>query len=449
MQINEQAKPTEEELRAASELIDFIGRCPSMFHTTAEISRRLLEAGFAYLPEGECWSAQRGGSYFTTRNGSTVIAFKVGAELDDCHFQVTAAHGDSPTFKLKSVAEIAGPGDYLRLNTEVYGGAIDYTWFDKPLAVAGRVLVRDGARIESRLYESSREVAIIPSLAIHMDRSVNERFSPNRRIDLVPLVSAGALKAGSFGEFVAGELGASSENVVSADLFLVNRQRPQIWGAANEFVSSPKLDDLACAYASLEAFLASDNSRDVSVFCCFDNEEVGSTSKQGALSTVLCDALRRLCSALGCPEEEYYCAIAKSILVSCDNAHALHPNHPECADGENHPVLGGGIVVKEAANQKYCTDAFSRAAFLGLCADAGVPVQTFANRSDMAGGSTLGNLLNTKVGMHSVDVGLPQLAMHSSFETCAVRDIAQSIAALKAFFDADIRIDGATSVSLG
>ena len=440
--------PTEEELRIACELAEFIDGCPSMFHTVAEISDRLLSAGFSYLPEGEQWSVQRGGSYFTTRNGSTIIAFKVGSEFDRLHFQVTAAHGDSPTFKVKAAGELAGPGDYLRLNTEAYGGVIDYTWFDKPLALAGRVLVRDGARIESQLYESSQEIALIPSLAIHMNRQVNESFSPNRQTDLMPVISAGAATAGSLDEFVANELSVDADSIVSCDLFLVNRQVPRIWGIADEFLSAPKLDDLACAYVSLEAFLKSDNQRDVSVFCCFDNEEVGSGSKQGALSSVLADALRRMNAALGGNEEDYYRAIASSMLVSCDNAHALHPNRPECADSENRPVLGGGIVVKEAANQKYCTDAFSRAAFLALCADAEVPVQTFANRSDMAGGSTLGNLLMTKVGMHSIDVGLPQLAMHSSFETCAVRDVSLSIAALKAFFNANIRIDGAFAIEL-
>lgn len=440
--------PSEEELELARGLAEFIGRCPSMFHTVAEITDRLLSAGFTYLPEGDHWDVCRGGSYFTTRNASTIIAFKVGSDFDRLHFQVTAAHGDSPTFKVKAAGELAGPEGYLRLNTEAYGGAIDYTWFDKPLDLAGRVLVRDGARIESRLYESSQGLALIPSLAIHMNRQVNDSFSPNRQIDLMPLASAGALATGSLDEFIAGELGVSAEDVVARDVFLVNRQPPQIWGIADEFLSSPKLDDLACAYVSLEAFLKSDNQRDVSVFCCFDNEEVGSGSKQGALSSVLADALCRVNAALGGSEEDYYRAIAASMLVSCDNAHALHPNHPECADSENRPVLGGGIVVKEAANQKYCTDAFSRAAFSALCADAGVPVQIFANRSDMAGGSTLGNLLNTKVGMHSIDVGLPQLAMHSSFETCAVRDVSLSIAALKAFFDANVLIDGASAIEL-
>ena len=264
----------------------------------------------------------------------------------------------------------------------------------------------------------------------------------------MPLFSTGALTRGALDEYVASELGVSADQVISRDMFLVNRQKPELWGAGEEFLSAPKLDDLACAFVSLEAFLAAENDHDVSVYCCFDNEEVGSNTKQGAMSTVLRDTLERMNAALGFSREDYHCAVAKSMLVSCDNAHALHPNRPEVADAENRPVLGGGIVVKEAANQKYCTDAFSRAAFLSVCEAAGVPVQTFANRSDMAGGSTLGNLSNTQVSMHGVDVGLPQLAMHSSYETCAACDVKLSIDALKAFFDAEIVIHGSDSIEL-
>ena len=430
-----------DEAERARNLADFIEQCPSMFHTADEISRRLKAAGFAYLPEGQAWNVQRGGSYFTMRNGSTVVAFKVGADLDDYHFQVTAAHGDSPTFKVKSVAELAGPGSYTRLNTEVYGGAIDYTWFDKPLSVAGRALVSDWGRIESRLFCINKEVALIPSLAIHMNRAVNDKFAPNRQVDLMPLFSAGDAEAGDFDAMIAREVGVEPQFVLARDAFLVNLQKPVIWGAHDEFLSAPKLDDLACAFVSLQAFLESDNAHDVSVFCCFDNEEVGSNTKQGAMSTVLRDTLARVNAALGFAQEDYHRAVAKSMLVSCDNAHAMHPNHPEVADAQNYPVLNGGIVVKEAANQKYCTDAFSRALFLAVCESAGVHAQTFANRSDMAGGSTLGNLSNTQVSMHGVDVGLPQLAMHSSYETCGVRDVASSIAALKAFFNANIKIN--------
>ena len=480
-----------EDLVWADRLIDFIRACPSMFHTTATIRARLEAAGFTYLPEGHAWRVRPGGRYFTTRNNSSIIAWKVGegvrplgagvgsasadasgqagaieqagapgrtgstghaaaSTCDDAplHFQLTAAHGDSPTFKLKANPEIEGADGCLSLDVEAYGGMIDYTWFDRPLGIAGRVLVREGARVESRLVAPERALFLIPSVPIHMNREVNKGFSPNRAIDLRPLASAGTLGLGAVDELLAAELSVSADAILARDLFLVNLQEPTVWGAAREFVSSPKLDDLACAFTSLEAFLAAENDRAVNVCCCFDNEEVGSNTKQGAMSTFLADALSRIVAALGGAHEDYLCALAASMLVSCDNAHARHPNHPELHDAENAPVLGGGIVVKEAANQKYCTDAFSRATFLAVCADAGVPVQTFANRSDMAGGSTLGNLSNIQASMHAVDVGLPQLAMHSSYETAAVRDVRLAVAALTAFFSTDLAIDGADSVTV-
>ena len=430
----ERAHVTADDIEAANDLIDFIEACPSMFHTAATIMAELDEAGFTYLPENAAWDIEPGGRYYTQRNTSSVIAFKVGEDLaatwgedgvaGDYHFQLTASHSDSPTFKVKAVPELDGAGETLRLNTEAYGGMIDYTWFDRPLALAGRVLVREGDRIESRLLATEREVAIIPSLAIHMNRKVNEGETLNPQLDGEP------------------------EQILGRDLFLVNRQDARIWGWADEFISTPKLDDLACAYTSLQAFLGAENARDVSVFCCFDNEEVGSETKQGAMSTFLADALRRINGSLGFDDESYHRALAASMLVSCDNAHAVHPNHAEKCDVHNQVVLNGGIVIKEAANQHYCTDAFSRAVFQAICDDADVPTQAFANKSDMAGGSTLGNLSNMQASMHAVDVGLPQLAMHSSYETGGVRDVMYAIRALTAFYERNLTINGAESVEL-
>ena len=454
----ERTHVTADDIEAANDLIDFIEACPSMFHTAATIMAELDEAGFTYLPENAAWDIEPGGRYYTQRNTSSVVAFKVGEDLaatwgedgvaGDYHFQLTASHSDSPTFKVKAVPELDGAGETLRLNTEAYGGMIDYTWFDRPLALAGRVLVREGDRIESRLLSTEREVAIIPSLAIHMNRGVNEGFAPNRAVDLCPLISAGDLKQGDFDALIADELDVEPEQILGRDLFLVNRQDARIWGWADEFISTPKLDDLACAYTSLQAFLGAENARDVSVFCCFDNEEVGSETKQGAVSTFLADALRRINGSLGFDDESYHRALAASMLVSCDNAHAVHPNHAEKCDARNQVVLNGGIVIKEAANQHYCTDAFSRAVFQAICDDADVPTQAFANKSDMAGGSTLGNLSNMQASMHAVDVGLPQLAMHSSYETGGVRDVMYAIRALTAFYERNLTINGAESVGL-
>ncbi len=442
---------TFEERDAAQGLLGFIGESPSMFHTVAAIRRRLDEAGFVYLPEVRPWECEPGGSYYTVRNGSSVIAFKVGSDVRPacCHFQIAASHSDSPTFKLKANPSLEGPGPYARLNVEAYGGMIDYTWFDRPLSVAGRVLVETENRIESMLVSLDDAVAIIPSLAIHMDHGVNNGFAPNRKVDLCPLFSAGALSAGAFDELLAGRLGVRPQQVLGRDVFLVNRQEPMIWGAEDEFVSAPKLDDLMCAYASLDAFLRSSNQGSVSVFCCFDNEEVGSNTMQGALSTFLPDTLQRLNAALGGTDEMYRRALAASMLVSCDNAHAVHPNHPEKCDEGNRAFLNRGIVVKEAANQKYCTDAFSRAVFCAVCNNAGVPFQRFANRSDMAGGSTLGNLSNMQASMHGVDVGCAQLAMHSAYETAGARDVLLAKQAIQAFFDADLDITNCDGATLG
>ena len=435
-------------VEASRELVDFIGRSPSMFHTIATVRAYLDEKGFAFLPEGEPWSVERGGSYYTVRNGSSIVAFTVGTELDDYHFQIAASHSDSPTYKVKSVPELEGPGEYLRLDVEGYGGMIDNTWLDRPLSVAGRVLVREGSHIQSRLLYIDRDILVIPNVSIHMNRDVNKGIELNRQVDLCPLFSAGRLKRGAFDAMVAQELGVEPEQVIAKDLFLVNRQEGRVWGWEDEFVSAPKLDDLQCAFSSLKGFLAARNEHAVNVFACFDNEEVGSNTKQGAMSTFLHDALVRLNLSLGKDVQDYYRAVAGSFLVSCDNAHAVHPNHGEKTDDVNCSVLNGGVVIKEAANQKYTTDAFSRALFSAVCTDAGVPVQTFANRSDSAGGSTLGNLSNTQVSVHAVDMGLAQLAMHSSFETAGALDTAHAINALAAFFSTNLLIDGFESAQI-
>ena len=433
----------------ARELCSFIDTCPSMFHTTVELGARLNNAGFERLGENDAWEIKPGGRYYTTRNGSSLIAFAVGEKLDDYHFQVAAAHGDSPVFKVKPVAEIAGPGDYLRLDVEAYGGMIDHTWLDRPLGVAGRVLVREGDRVVSRLYDSGRDVALIPSMAIHLDREMNSKLELNRAKDLMALFSAGELAAGSFDQVVADDLGIAATGILARDLFAYNRQPAAVWGAAGEFIGAPRLDDLACAYAALEGFLAAGaNEHQVNVYACFDNEEVGSNTKQGAMSTFLKDTLVRINAALGKTDEEYRRAVAGSFMVSCDNAHACHPNHPEKHDEANRCWLNRGIAIKEAANQHYCSDAFSRAALVAMLDAAGVPHQTFSNRSDMAGGGTLGNLSNTQVSMHGVDVGLPQLAMHSCFETMGARDVELGVDALTAFYACDLHIVGAESFEL-
>lgn len=436
-----------DDLEVTQALLDFIQGCPSMFHTVSSLRERLDREDFTYLPEGAHWQVEPGGSYYTTRNGSSLVAFKVGQQLDHYHFQLAAAHTDSPTFKVKDVPELEGPGSYLRLNVEGYGGMLDSTWFDRPLSVAGRVLVSEDGRVSSRLLDVQKPVLLIPSLAIHFNRQANSGFAYNHQVDLCPLFSAGTLQKGDFDRMVADELGVDADQILGKDLYLVNRQAPAIWGWSDEFMSTPKLDDLQCVFAATEAFLAADNPHGVSVLACFDNEEVGSGTKQGADSTLMPDALSRLNQALGKDPEDLRCAVAKSFMVSCDNAHAQHPNHPEKTDQENLAHLNGGIVIKETASQRYTTDAFSRATFRALCQEEGVPCQSFANRSDERGGSTLGNILNAQVSLHGVDVGLPQLAMHSAYETGGTHDTALGIRALRRFYQTDVLVDEADSIS--
>lgn len=438
-------KPTDEEITEAKGLLAFIAESPTAFHAAASVCKRLDSAGFTYLPEGDAWTMTPGGSYYTRRNNSSVIAWRIAeSALKDArglHYQIAAAHSDSPTFRLKSFAVAEGAGGALCLDVEPYGGMIDYTWFDRPLYIAGRLLVRSGSRVESKLVETEGPVALIPSLAVHLNRGVNDGFAPDRARDVRPVVTAGALDAKGLMNALAASAGVAADDIVAADLYLVNLDAPRIWGAARELVSAPRLDDLMCAHAALEGFLGVSSPSSINVYALFDNEEVGSNTKQGAMSTLLKDTLSRITAALGRDEEDYRRALSRSMLVSCDNAHAVHPNRPDRYDELNRCRVNDGIVIKEAANQHYCTDAFSRAIFVEVCERAGVPYQAFANRSDMAGGSTLGNLSNIQASMHGVDVGCAQWAMHSAYETAGVRDVSLARRALEAFYAADVRVD--------
>lgn len=427
-------------------MTQFIAECPSMFHSAHRIEQELKASGFSELKEMDPWSLQPGSRHYVLRNNSSIIAFVIPNELDSYHFQMSAAHSDSPTYKIKAVPELEGPAEYLKLNVEAYGGMIDSTWLDRPLSIAGRVLVEEGNAIESKLFYMDQDVLTIPNVPIHFNRSVNDGYKFNRQVDLCPLFSAGEMKKGSFDAMVADILGVDVKAVKGKDLFLVNRMKGILWGYKEEFVSSPKLDDLEAAYCTLQGFLAGEHKNKIDVYCCFDNEEVGSNTKQGAMSTFLKDTLRRINDALGKTEEDYYRAVAGSFLVSADNGHAIHPNHPELTDAENVVRMNKGPIIKESANQKYTTDAFSRAVFSKICENAGVPVQTFANRSDIVGGSTLGNLSNTQVSVHAVDIGLAQLAMHSSFETGGAKDPLWLKEAMTEYFNTNLKIDGAYGV---
>ena len=418
------------------DLMNFLDSSVTMFHAINECEKVLKDSGYIYLPENEKWNI-RAGKYYTKRNSSSLIAFDIAN--GDYHFQISAAHSDSPTFKLKDRPIIESNG-YLKLNVEAYGGMIDATWLDKPLTLAGRVMVDTGCGIETRLLYIDKDLLIIPNVPIHFNREINKGFAFNNQVDMLPVFSAGNLSEADFDKMLAKELGVKPEAILAKDLYLVNRQKATVIGYDNELISSGRLDDLECVYTSLLGFIEANNNNHINVFAVFDNEEVGSVTKQGAMSTFLVSTLNRINKALGKSDEDYYRAIAKSMLISCDNAHAIHPNHPELFDVKNRPVLNKGIAIKESANQKYTTDAFSRAVLKKILDKNNIPYQTFANRSDIIGGSTLGNLSNTAVSMNAVDIGLPQLAMHSAYETAGAKDVEYAIEALRAFFETNIDI---------
>ena len=433
----------------AEKLLDFINRSPSCFHVIDNMKQELAAAGFLELKEGDAWQLTAGGAYYVTRNDSAVIAFRVPASGRVQGYQIVASHSDSPVFKVKEHPEVEAEGCYVKLNVEKYGGMILSTWLDRPLSVAGRILVRSGdGRLETRLVHLDRDLLMIPNLAPHMNPDVNNGYKYNLKTDMMPVLGAlpGAGSDGakpSLAALVAAEAGVDPADILTTDLYLYNRQKGTLWGADSEFLASPKLDDLECAYGSLQGILqASGASEKVAVHCVLDNEEVGSGTKQGAAGTLLVDTLKRINTALGGSEEDYLRAVAGSFMISADNAHAVHPNRGDIADSVNRPKMNGGIVIKFSGNQKYSSDAVSAAVLKMLCEKAEVPVQVYTNRSDIAGGETLGNISTTQVSVNSVDIGLPQLAMHSSYESAGVKDITYLMELAKTFFDSTLETDG-------
>ena len=397
----------------ATELIQFIKTSPSAFHAVDTMKKQFLANGFTALAENERWNLKAGGSYFVTRNDSSIIAFSIPENGFD-GMRIMASHSDSPSFKIM----IFSP------------------WFDRPLSVAGRLIIKNPStgKLESRLVNVDRDLVMIPNLAIHMNREVNSGYKYNAQKDMLPLYGMNTAKD-TFMETIAQAADVSANDILGHDLFLYNRESASIWGANEEFISAPQLDDLQCAFSSMKGFLYGGKNNFLALHCVFDNEEVGSGTKQGAASTFLRDTLQRIHEVLGYDREDYRIHLANSLMLSADNAHAVHPNHTDMADPTNRPYLNNGIVIKFNANQKYCTDAVSAAMFRDICNQADVPVQTFTNRSDIAGGSTLGNISNTQVALNTVDIGLPQLAMHSPYETAGVKDTEYLVRAAQEFFN--------------
>ena len=418
----------------SKQLIEFIEKSPTCFHAVQTMSEMLKDEGFTELRENRKWKIENGGKYFVTRNGSSLIAFTI-PEQEMKGMRIMASHSDSPSFKIKENPEMEADGHYIKLNVERYGGMLCAPWFDRPLSVAGRVIVRNGepGTFRSVLVNVDRDLVMIPNLAIHMNREVNDGYKYNAQKDMLPLYGDITAKE-TFMKTIAESAGVNPEDILGHDLFLYNRQRASIWGASGEFLSSGRLDDLQCAFSSLKGFLSGEKKEYMAVHCVLDNEEVGSGTKQGAASTFLYDTLTRAHESLGFSREDYLIHLADSFMVSADNAHAVHPNHTDKADPVNRPCLNGGIVIKFNANQKYCTDGVSAAIFRDICSAAGVPVQTFVNRSDMAGGSTLGNISNTQVALNTVDIDAALDCMHSPYETAGVKDTGYLVKAAAELF---------------
>ncbi len=416
-------------------LFSFIAASPTAFHAAANAARQLEAAGYHALRESESWQLVPGEGYFVTRNLSSLIAFRV-PEGPFSGFMLAAAHGDSPAFKIKENA-LLEDRHYVRFSTEKYGGMLCASWMDRPLSVAGRVLIRTDSGIETRLVDLQDVTAIIPNVAIHFNRSANDGMAYNAAVDMLPLY--GLAGAGTdFRKRLAEAASASEDVLLTTDLIVYNPQCGVEWG---DFISAPRLDDLQCAFAALTAFLGSGTRESLPVYCLFDNEEVGSQTKQGAASTFLSDVLTRICHSLGFSDDAQRQKLASSLLLSCDNAHGVHPNHPEYKDPNHESYPNGGIVIKYNANQRYTSDAVSAALFQLICERADVPYQRYANRADMPGGSTLGNIANTQVSLNTVDIGLAQFAMHSAYETAGAKDTEYMVRALKAFFERSLQME--------
>jgi len=427
----------------SKEMLKFIEESPSCFHAVDNLVKMLADMGFKPLYEQDKYDIKKGGRYYITRNGSSIMAFVVPTgEVKGFH--MTSAHSDSPCFKIKEKPEMIAEEHYIKLNVEKYGGMIDSTWLDRPLSVAGRVVVKDngaecktGKGLVTKLINIDRDLLMIPNVAVHMNRDMNKGYEYNAQTDLIPLFgeyTSGEDKE-AFRALVAEEAGVTKEQLLGYDLYLYAREKGRLFGAKEEFVLSPRLDDLQCAYGCMKALAESTPSEYINVCVVFDNEEVGSGTKQGADSTFLENNLLRIYKALDGKCNDYKRLLADSFMISADNAHAVHPNHPEKADPTNRPYLNGGIVIKFHGSQRYTTDAVSGAVMKDISNRAEVPYQTYHNKSDIAGGSTLGNISTAHVSVNTVDIGLPQLAMHSACETAGTKDTEYLIRAMKCFYN--------------
>ena len=418
------------------QLFDFIQCSPTASHTAATVRAMLVQAGFTQLLESQPWDLQPGGRYYTTRGMSSLIAFQV-PKADFHGFSVVAPHGDSPCFKVKESPELRVDGQYTKLNTEIYGGMQLALWTDRPLSVAGRLAVRTDNGVKGVLCDIRRDLLLIPGVAIHMNRGVNEGVKLDPQKDTLPLLGG---SQADLKKLVAENAGVAPEDILSWDLYLYSRAQGTVFGAEKEFIAAPRLDDLECVFAAAKAFLAGENRENVTVLSLFDNEETGSLTRQGADSPFLSEVLERISLSCGKSREEHLRAIASGFMLSADNAHAVHPDSPEKSDPTNRCYLNGGVVVKHSP--RYASDALTAGLFQRICQKAGVPVQVYYNNSKIPGGGTLGNLSGSHVALPTVDIGLAQLSMHSPYETAGAKDLDYMVWAMQAFYESVITQTG-------
>ncbi len=421
-------------------LLKFINESPTAFHAAENVCDELIRKNYIRLNENEKWDLNPGGKYFITRNNSSVMAFTIPSDYTELSFNIVAAHLDSPTFKLKPNFKIDA-GKYIKLNTEVYGGPILNTWMDRPLNIAGRIIAKENNKLTTKLISFDKPMVIIPNCSIHYYHELNTGVKLNPQSDLLPILCDKTINEIDLLALIAEKLQIKKDSIISTDLYLATYQRGMLVGPNEEFIVAPQIDNLECSYASLEAILNSKNNKSANIMALFDNEETGSRTRQGAASMMLADVLERISISLNKTAEEHKMALANSFIISADNAQGFHPNYAQKFDPTNAVYLNNGIVVKNAARGSYTTDGVSQAYFKMICEACGAKVQMNTNRSDVPGGSTLGAISLSNVSIHSVDIGLPQLAMHSACETAGTLDYAEMVKALTEFYNKHLTIN--------
>ncbi|SHH53378.1 M18 family aminopeptidase [Tepidibacter thalassicus] len=412
----------------AKDLIEFISDSPTAFHAVNSCKKILKKEGFKELSFEEKWDIKEGGKYFVTKNSSAIVAFVINSEnVEKEGFRIIASHSDAPSFRVKPNPEMISEKAYLKLNTEVYGGPILNTWMDRPLSIAGRVTLKSENLLKPKevLVDINKPICIIPNLAIHMNRNINSGIELNKQIDMIPLlgmISENFEKDNFLMREIAKELNVDIEDILDFDLFLYEYEKGTLIGVDEEFISSSRLDNLAMAHASLNAFVKSGNTKGINVFVMFDNEEIGSATRQGADSPMLRNVLERINLSLRKDREDFFRSIYASFMISADMAHPVHPNKPEKHDPTNRPIINKGPVIKISSNYRYTSDSYSIAVYESICKEADIPYQKFVNRSDERGGSTIGPISSTHLDIPSIDIGTPILAMHSIRELGGVMD---------------------------